>query len=377
MRMVDLIRAQQKGKKAAPRPPQLAAFTAQPEPEIERGDRAPSLSNEDWKAALATVAPPPEDPTIFVPAHGSPGELYAAAEECLTTMFDAARRRAPFAIEPAVEIAEQFGHATAKEDLRWTIKESFVRFQTLVQQTLTNIPEQPDLVRHGLNVAIYALKVGNALDYPLIKLTELALAALFHDIGLTWLPEAVLSKPGPLSESERTLVQEHPSHSHDILRGLGPNWEWLTEVVLQHHEREDGTGYPKRLRGEQIHEYAKIIGICEIYEAMRYARSDRRAFAPFDAVKQILQIERTCFSQAILRAFINGLSSYPVGSWVRLSTKEVGRVIATSKHNPLRPVLEVWSDASGAKLPQPRLLDLNREILLHITGPVTEDAPTG
>lgn len=375
MRMVDLIRAQ-KGKKVTPRPPELAPSEAEPKPEQERADRPPTPS-DDWRAAMAKAAPAPEESPSLAPGPGSPDELYAAAEECLGIIFNAARRREPFTIEAASQMAERFGHAIVKEDLLWTIKESFMHFQTLVQQTLTNRPEQPDLVRHGLNVAIYALKVGTALEYPADKMKELALAAFCHDIGLIRVPEAVRSKPGPLLQSERTLVQQHPSYGYEILRGLGSNWEWLAEVVLQHHEREDGTGYPKRLRDKQIHEYAQIIGISEIYEAVRHARSNRRALAPVDAVKEILQTERACFPQAILKAFINGLSSYPVGSWVRISTKEVGRVIATSKHNPLRPVLEVLSDASGGKLPQPRLLDLSKELLLYITGPVTEEAPTG
>ena len=377
MRMVDLIRAQQKEKKATPRPAKSAPAKVEPEPQLESGAQISEPPKKTWKASLALVSPPPEEPPIFVPERSSPGELYAAADECLRAIFNAARRREPFAIEPAAEMAEQFAHATAKEDLRWTMNESLVRFRTLMQQTLNNIPESPDLVRHGLNVAIYAVQIGNVLDYPLTKLKELALAGMFHDIGMTRLPETLLSKPGPLSKSDWVLVHKHPIYGHDIPRGLGPDWEWLAEVILQHHEREDGTGYPNGLRGEHIHEHSQIIGICEIYESMRYKRQDRGAFAPFDAMKHILQIERTRFSQAILKAFINGMSSYPVGSWVRLSTKEIAWVIATNKANPLRPVLEVWADASGEKLPQPRLLDLNKEILLHIIGPAAEDTPTG
>ena len=377
MRMVDLIRAQQKGKKAMPRPEKSVPAEAEPEPEPESNAQAYEPPKETWKAALAPVPPPPEEPPIFVPGRSSPGELYVAADECLRTIFNAARRRESFAIEPAAEMAERLAKAAAKENLQRAPKESFVRFETLMLQTLANNGEKYNLVHQGLNVAIYAVRLGDVLSYSLAKLTELALAGMVYDIGLTRLPEAILSKPGPLAERERALIQEHPIHSHEILRGLGPTWEWLAEVALQHHEREDGTGYPNGLSGEQIHEYAKIIGLCDIYEAMAHARPYRGAFAPFDVVRQILPSERGRFPQAILRAFLNGMSSYPVGSWVRLSTKEIGRVIATNKANPLRPVLEVWANASGVKLPQPRLLDLNKEILLHIIGPATKEPPAG
>ena len=377
MRMVDLIRAQQKGKKATPRPEKSVPAEAEPKPEPESDAQAYEPPKETWKAALAPVPPPPEEPPIFVPGRSSPSELYAAADECLRTIFNAVRRREPFAIEPAAEMAERLAKAAAKENLQRAPKESFVQFETLMLQTLANNGEKYNLVHQGLNVAIYAVRLGDVLSYSLTKLAELALAGMVYDIGLTRLPEAILSKPGPLAERERALIQEHPIHSHEILRGLGPTWEWLAEVSLQHHEREDGTGYPNRLSGEQIHEYAKIIGICDIYEAMAHGRADRGAIGPLDALKEILQTERGRFSQTILRAFINGLSSYPVGSWVRLSSKEVGQVVATNKDNPLRPVLEVWYDAAGTKLTQLKVVDLNKEILLHITGPAKEGARTG
>lgn len=378
MRMVDLIRAQQKGKKATPEPAKPAPVKAEPEQEPESGEEAASPPKEDWrKAAQAMVSPPPEEPSIFAPRHTSHDKLYTAAHDCLRTIFSAASRREPFAIEPAAEIAERLARAAAKENLQRAPNDSFVRFETLMLQTLGNNSEKGSLTRQALNVAIYALELGDVLGYPLTKLTELALAGMVYDIGKTWLPEAILSAPGPLSERDRALIQAHPLHSYEILHHFGPNWEWLAEVALQHHEREDGTGYPKGLKGDQIHEYAKIIGICDIYEAMAHDRPDRTALTPFDTVRGILQAERGHFSKAILRTFINGMSSYPVGSWVRLSTKEIGRVIATSTRNPLRPILEVWFDASGAKLPQLRLLDLNKEILVHIIGPAPEEAPTG
>ncbi|MDE2484705.1 MAG: hypothetical protein KGL32_05580 [candidate division NC10 bacterium] len=378
MRMVDLIRAQQKGKKVTSRPAKSAPAKAEPEPKTESDEQATDPPKEDWKAALAAPSPPPEEPPIFVPGHVSPSELYAAADDCLRIIFTAASRREPFAIEPIVEIAKRLAKAAAKENRQRVSNESFiVPCEPLMMRTLDANDTMYDLVHQGLNTAIYALKLGDVLDYPLAKLTELALASMLCNIGMTRCPEVLLTKPGPLSKGERALIQAHPIHSYEILHSLGPTWEWLAEVAAQHHEREDGTGYPKGLRGDQIHKAAKIIGICEIYEAMAHARPYRSSFAPFEIIRQILRTEREHFSYVIWRALINGLSSYPVGSWVRLSTKEICRIVATNKANPFRPVVEVWSDASGEKLPQPRLLDLSKEILLHIIGPASMEALTG
>ena len=303
------------------------------------------------------------------PAHVSPDELYAAAEKTLRPIFKSARRREPFAIEPAAEMAERLARVVAKESPEEAIKNSFSRPRTLILQTLGSDPGKLDLVRHSLNVAICALRFGVALGYPLTKLTELAIVGMFHDVGLTWIPEAILSKPGPLSKNERDLINTHPLNSYEILRTLDQNWEWLADVALQHHERKGGTGYPKGLRSHQIHEYAKIIGICDIYEAITHGGPHRQGIEPFDAMREILETERGRFSWAILRMFLNVISCYPVGSWVRLSSDEIGQVVATNKDSPLRPVLEVSYDASGAKLPQTKVIDLNKEVLLHITGP--------
>ena len=382
MRMVDLIRSQQKEKSATPRPKKSAPRKGgQEEPDLDSGEEEETagLREDAWKAALERTPPLPEESPISTAGHAdSPDELYAAAEETLRTIYQHASRREPFAIEPAAEMAERFAKASVRENLQRAIRDSFPRPSSLMQQTLGGRgPEKLNLARQGMNVAIYALKLGDALGYPVTKLTELALAGMFHDIGLTWFPESMLTKAEPFSKSERERIKKHALNGWEILRLLGRDWEWLGEVNLQHHEREDGSGYPNGLGGNQIHEYAKIIGICDIYEAMAHGRADRGAIGPLDALKEILQTERGRFSQTILRAFINGLSSYPVGSWVRLSSKEVGLVVATNKDNPLRPVLEVWYDAAGTKLTQPKVVDLNKEILLHITGPAKEGARTG
>jgi hypothetical protein len=377
--MVDLIRSQQKEKSATPRPKESAPGTGgHAEPDLESSEETSGLREDAWKAALVGTPLLAEEPPVAAPGQASPSELYAAAGETLRAIYKQSSRREPFAIEPAAEMAERLAKTSVRESLQRAIKESLPRPSTLMQQTLgRRDPGKLDLARKGLNVAIYSLKLGDALGYPVTKLTELALAGMVHDIGLTSFPESMLTKPEPFSQEERERIKKHVLSGWEILRLLGPEWEWLADVTLQHHEREDGSGYPNGLGGDQIHEYAKIIGICDIYEAMAHGRAGRDEVTPIDALKEILQTERGRFSQTILRAFINGLSSYPVGSWVRLSSKEVGQVVSTNKDNPLRPVLEVWYDAAGAKLAQPKVIDLNKEILLHITGPASEGARTG
>jgi HD-GYP domain-containing protein (c-di-GMP phosphodiesterase class II) len=181
---------------------------------------------------------------------------------------------------------------------------------------------------------------------------------------------AVLAKPDELSADERARIREHPEAGFEVLRTLGPEYEWVANVALQEHEREDGSGYPKGLKGDEIHEYAKIIGLADEFEALTHPRPyrKRRRF-PSEAVKELITEERRRFPDRILKGLICGLSTAPVGSLVRLNTNETARVVATNRRFPLRPVVEIILDVAGEPVQPPRRIDLTTNTLLYITDP--------
>jgi HD-GYP domain-containing protein (c-di-GMP phosphodiesterase class II) len=225
-----------------------------------------------------------------------------------------------------------------------------------------------DLARHMVNVAIYALKIGQGMGCRDEELPWLGLAACLHDVGMVIVPRPILDKPEALSPDEMALVRQHPENGFRILRTLGPEFEWLANVSLQEHEREDGSGYPRGLSGDQIHEYAKIVGLADVYEALSHHRPYRRRSSPVDVVKELISGERRRFPDRIFKGFIRGLSAFPVGSLVRLNSMEVGRVVATNPALPLRPVVEVMQGPKGERLSPYRRLDLATNTLLYITG---------
>ena len=225
-----------------------------------------------------------------------------------------------------------------------------------------------NLARHMVNVAIFSLKIGQGAGCRDDELPWLGLAACLHDVGMVTVPRRILDKPGALSPDEMALVRQHPEKGFRILQTLGPEFEWLANVALQEHEREDGSGYPRGLVGDQSHEYAKIVGLADMYEALSHNRPYRQMSSPVDVVKELISGQRRRFPDRILKGFIRGLSAFPVGSVVRLNSKEVGRVVATNPTLPLRPVVEVLQGSKGERLDPPRRLDLATNTLLFITG---------
>lgn len=226
-----------------------------------------------------------------------------------------------------------------------------------------------DLSRHLINTAIFAMKIAQGLECPKEELPWEGLAAALHDIGMLIVPQRILDKATNLSDEEMTLLRQHPEKGFRILQGLGPEYEWLANVALQEHEREDGSGYPRGLKGDEIHELAKVVGLADVYEAVTHPRPYRTLRAPLDIVKEIIATERNRFSDRILKGFIRGLSTFPVGSFVRLNSMEVGRVVATNPVFPLRPVVDVVTGPKGDLLDSPRRIDLSTSTLIYITGP--------
>ena len=224
----------------------------------------------------------------------------------------------------------------------------------------------------AVNVSILAVKFGMELAYTTEELRQLSLAALLHDVGMTRLPVGLVEKQGRLNPVERSSLAQHPEEGAQTIRGLGPEYTWLAEVIMQVHERVDGSGYPQALKGPEVHEYAQIIGLADVYESLVHHRPYRRRLSPIEALKEILHRERTAFPDRILKALIQALSPYPVGSMVCLNTGEIGRVVRKNKDYPLRPVVEVLG--RGAKrLEEPVVIDLGQSPLVNIQESLAEE----
>lgn len=224
---------------------------------------------------------------------------------------------------------------------------------------------------NAVNSTLLAIKVGMGVGYAKEDLIKLGVASLLHNVGMWKIPREVLLKPGPLSASERMEIKKCPLYSKELLKTLPPGYEWLATVAEQTHERETGSGYPNGLKGQEIHEFAKIIGLVDAYEAMtRYRPYRAGGFrTPDEAIKELLHCrEAEGYSEDLIKTLLRQLSVYPPGSFVRLNSGEIARVLEINPLAPLRPRVEVLFDPGLKRLKTPKVLDLDQDLLLYITG---------
>lgn len=223
---------------------------------------------------------------------------------------------------------------------------------------------QHTLSQSAVNCIILSVLIGQNMKLPNYQLVNLATAALLHDIGMTKIPKAILNKRGQLSEKERKIMTTHPIYSYRIItRDLGYAEE-VGRTVLYHHERWDGKGYPKQLKGKEIPLTARILSVVDAYEAMVRERPYRDSMIGYRAMRQILNDNSRRFDAEILKVFLKSMGIYPVGSIVILNDGSVAKVITNHKQVPLRPVVRILVSSSGRKIPA----DQQKEIDLYSAG---------
>jgi hypothetical protein len=242
----------------------------------------------------------------------------------------------------------------------------------LVVEALSGRSGSP-LITNLINVAILGTKVGIGLGYYGEELQRLAFAGLVHDVGLFAVPRALITKNGRLTQEERAVIEQHPEFGYRVMEQCGADYHWLARVIGQAHERLNGQGYPKRLKGREIDEMAQICGVVDVFDALVSERPYRRRLLPHEAVKELLVAERTTFPREILKALVEQLSVYPLGTMVRLTTGDVGIVAKVNSHYPLRPVVRV-EDEQRKEGAEECLLDLSRIPMISVVETVNPPA---
>lgn len=195
---------------------------------------------------------------------------------------------------------------------------------------------------HSVNTTILALILGIASSYTENKLLELGMGVLMHDIGKTKIPTEILNKKGRLTAEEYEEIKKHTIYGFEILRQNKDISALSAHVALQHQEKWDGTGYPRGLKGNKIHEYGRIAAIADVYEALTSKRVYRNAIEPYEAYEYILASSGTHFEPRVVKLFTQYVAIYPTGSGVRLSNGQRGNVIKQNKDFPIRPFVRMF-----------------------------------
>lgn len=232
---------------------------------------------------------------------------------------------------------------------------------------------------HGIDVAIHLLAFGRHLGFPKETMHTLGLAGLMQDIGKLKLREELLSKPGKLTATEFQEMQHHVGFSVDILKGTKDIPVEVLQIVLQHHERADGSGYPAKLRSTQISTHGAMAGIVDSFEALTSERPYAPAQSTHQALQQLNRWKGKVFHDGLVEQFIQCIGIFPVGSLVELNTGDVAVVVAQNKIRRLKPKVMLVLDPEKKPYHFPILLELLNEPLSSEGVPfqIKRDLPVG
>ena len=265
----------------------------------------------------------------------------------------------------------------------FTLEKGFAVIQQIVA---VNYPQDPVLIlalhqddlrryvtQHPVNVAVFAIKMADHLGFEKSKQVEIGMASLLHDVGMAAVPDKILYKQGKLNDPEKKIFRQRPNFSSKILRTLGPEYAYLAECAVQVYERIDGSGYPRGLKADEMHEYAQIIGLLDMYESLIHSRPQRGRRTPFAAVKEIINTSKNHFQKEYLKALLSIFTAFPIHSYVRLNSDAIGKVIETYPDQPLRPKIQIIYDSQKRKVLTEKIIALPEDPLLHIIDSITEN----
>jgi putative nucleotidyltransferase with HDIG domain len=270
-----------------------------------------------------------------------------------------------------------------KEDNRLNISQLSERIKQLIDMVKSSrdailrypefvYPSENYLYVHSINCATLALAIGELMKLPPHRMIELGLAALLHDIGMLKLPDAVYLKEDQLSEKEFQLVRAHTTLGYKILKSFSVSEE-VALAAEEHHERSDGSGYPKNLRGDKISLYSRIVAVVCSYDAITSKRMFKTQNDAHTAVMELLKGRNRSYDENVIRFLIVCISAYPLGSLVLLSDDSIGRVTKTNPESPRFPFVQVLIDKSGTRIEEPLLIKTVEENGLSIKRCFTPD----
>ncbi|AJA08403.1 hypothetical protein SKP52_07410 [Sphingopyxis fribergensis] len=270
----------------------------------------------------AFMAPDPEDRANPRPRRGYPGECRRAkrtidrTRAAVTDMFDGARLGRAVEVKRMVKLASAIG-ASIERDAKALI--NLVRLKEKDEYTYL----------HSVAVCALMINFARHLELDPQQVEDMGVAGLLHDVGKVAVSDEILNKPSALSKGEMRSVQTHPVAGHRLLASSPGAPELALELCLRHHEKVDGTGYPGRLKGDELSLAARMGAICDVYDAVTSNRPYKKAWTPCEALTA-MQKWKGHFDPALLDRFADSLGIYAVGTLVRLSTGELGIVVGSA-----------------------------------------------
>lgn len=216
--------------------------------------------------------------------------------------------------------------------------------------------------QHSLSTSIWAVALGRQLGLPRRDLRSLAIGGMLMDVGKLRVDSKLLKAARPLTQEESQQVRSHIDHGVDILSESGIINHDVIDMVAHHHERFDGSGYPRGLAGDEIPPFARIAAIVDTYDAVTSNRSHAPAISPSNAIRLLYKARNTEFQAELVEVFIQAVGVYPAGTIVELSSGEVGVVVSEYRTRRLKPKVMVVLNPAKIRLPEPKMVDLLQQV---------------
>jgi putative nucleotidyltransferase with HDIG domain len=212
---------------------------------------------------------------------------------------------------------------------------------------------------HSVAVCAMMVALARQLGLDEVQTRSCGMAGLLHDLGKVAMPKEVLNKPGKLTDAEFAVMKTHPTEGYKMLMASNGVDPVALEVVLHHHEKMDGSGYPEQLQGEQISLYSKMGAVCDVYDAITSNRPYKTGWDPAESLRKMAEWANGHFDRKVFQAFVKSMGIYPVGSLVRLTSGRMGVVTEQSARSLTTPVIKVFFSTKSNMRIVPVMLDLS------------------
>jgi HD-GYP domain-containing protein (c-di-GMP phosphodiesterase class II) len=227
--------------------------------------------------------------------------------------------------------------------------------------TLRRLKQTDDYTfQHSVSVCTILTAFGRSLGMSIDELHGVALGGLIHDVGKVRVSSEILNKPGKLTDLEFEHMKLHVTLGEALVQGLPDVPEAAVDILRLHHERFDGSGYPRRLKGAQISQAGRMAAIVDVYDAITSDRVYHKGMGPAAAMQKVFEWSRFHFDPLMAQAFVHSIGIYPVGSLVRLESDRLAVVVEQCERKLLQPVVRVVFDARRDHYVSPLDIDLSR-----------------
>ena len=250
----------------------------------------------------------------------------------------------------------------AADDLVSNIVGTVLKDQNATVQLVNMKGQDESNYFHAVNVTMLSLIVGKELGLDDMEMSHLGVGAMLHDFGHIKVPDKILRKTSPLTDVERKVYELHPRYGSDLAKKIGSLPKAVIDIINQHHEHEDGSGYPNKLKSAQINKLSKIVAVTNAYDDYCNSPQNVKLLTPYEAMSHMYSQEK--FDKNILSIFINRLGIYPPGTLVRLSDSSVAGVTAVNHEDLLHPQVVLYD--SNVPKEEAAIVDLTEEVDLKI-----------